>query len=113
MSFATVEARATRAPRQLLVCGPSSRASTHVLGGTQDSCEHLAYVVHVVEIKAIQDVIALDLGHIGLVTVGQIDSAYAGGFRRQDLLLDATHRQHLAGERDLSGHGDVGVHRAA
>ena len=48
-----------------------------------------------------------DLGQIALVSERQDDLLHAGAHRRQDLLLDPAHRQDIAAQGDLAGHGHL------
>src|SRR4249919_408750 len=48
-----------------------------------------------------------ELLEVGLVVTRDDDPLEPGSLRREHLLLEAADRQHLARERDLTGHADV------
>lgn len=68
---------------------------------------------HVAELQTAHEVVAPYLVDVGPVAVGEEHPGDACRLGRQDFLLDAADREHLAGEGDLSRHRHIGIDRAS
>ena len=78
----------------------------------QRQVHHFFHRLHVVQLH-VADLLALQIfADVDFVFVGNDDFENAAAFCGQHLFLDAADRQHLPGERDLAGHGEIAAHLA-
>src|SRR4029453_18689212 len=69
--------------------------------------EDLLHGIHDDELEPLAGLVRQVL-EVGLVLAGNDHTLQAGALGRERLLADASNREHLARERDLAGHADVG-----